>query len=75
MRRITFSIWLVWLLIFDINAELTLESVNQKVNALEVEVTALKVYMTNIHDHIHDHFFDSKALKMFQNDDSIDEKV
>ena len=46
MRRITFSIWLVWLIISAINAELTLESVNQKVNDLEVEVTALKVNMT-----------------------------
>ena len=52
MRRITFSIWLVLLVIFDINAELTLESVNQKVNALEVEVTALKVYVTNMHGRI-----------------------
>ena len=42
--RITFSIWLVWLGIVKINAELTLESVYQKVNELEVEVTALKVY-------------------------------
>ena len=46
MRRITFSSWLVWLTISAINAELTLESVYQKVNDLEVEVTALKVNMT-----------------------------
>ena len=44
MRKITFSIWLLWLIIFDINAQLTLESVAQKVNDLEVEVTALKVF-------------------------------
>ena len=43
MRKITFSIWLLWLIIFDINGELTLESVAQKVNDMEVEVTALKV--------------------------------
>ena len=46
MRRITFPIWLVWLIISAINAELTLESVYQKVNDLEVEVTALKVNVT-----------------------------
>ena len=46
MRRITFSIWLVWLTISVVNAELTLESVYQKVNELEVEVNALKVNMT-----------------------------
>ena len=44
MRRITFSISLFWLVVSAIAAELTLESVNQKVNDLEVEVTALKVY-------------------------------
>ena len=44
MRKITFSIWLLWLIIFDINAQLTLESVAQRVNDLEVEVTALKVF-------------------------------
>ena len=43
MRKITFSIWLLWLTIFDINGQLTLESVAQKVNDMEVEVTALKV--------------------------------
>ena len=43
MRKITFSIWLLWLIIFDINGQLTLESVAQKVNDMEVEVTALKV--------------------------------
>ena len=46
MRRITFSSWLVWLTISAINAKLTLESVYQKVNELEVEVTALKVNMS-----------------------------
>ena len=45
MGRITFSIWLVWQTISAINAELTLESVYQKVNDLEVEVTVLKVNM------------------------------
>ena len=34
-------IWLLWLLVA--NAELTLESVHQKVNDLEAEMTALKV--------------------------------
>ena len=43
MRKITFSIWLLWLIIFDINGELTLESVARKVDDMEVEVTALKV--------------------------------
>ena len=42
MRRIIFSIWLFWFL--ETNAELTLESVYNKVNDLEVEVTALKVF-------------------------------
>ena len=41
MRPIKYFIWLLWL--FAVNAELTLESVNRKVNDLEVEVTALKV--------------------------------
>ena len=43
MRKITFSIWLLWLIIFHINAELTLESVAQEVHDLKVEVTTLKV--------------------------------
>ena len=43
MRKITFSISLLWLIIFDINGELTLESVARKVDDMEVEVTALKV--------------------------------
>ena len=43
MRKITFSIWLLWLIIFDINGQLTLESVAQKVNDMEVEVNTLKV--------------------------------
>ena len=47
MRRITFSISLFWLVVSAITAELTLESVYQKVNDLEVEVTALKVYDLN----------------------------
>ena len=42
MRTIRFSIWLFWFL--GINAELTLETVYKKVNDLEVEVTALKVF-------------------------------
>ena len=42
MRLIKFFIWLLWLLVT--NAELTLESVNRKVNDLEVEMTALKVF-------------------------------
>ena len=42
MRPIKCFIWLLWLLV--INAELTLESVNRKVNDLEVEMTALKVF-------------------------------
>ena len=41
MRPIKYFIWLLWLL--ETNAELTLESVNRKVNDLEVEMTALKV--------------------------------
>ena len=41
MRPIRCFIWLLWLLIA--NAELTLESVYQKVNDLEAEMTALKV--------------------------------
>ena len=41
MRRIKCFIWLLWL--FAVNAELTLESVYEKVTGLEVEVTALKV--------------------------------
>ena len=63
MRKITFSIWLVWQTISAINAELTLESVYQKVNDLEVEVTVLKVNMTRIvHGRI-DHLtaFDPRA--------------
>ena len=42
MRTIKFSIWLFWFL--GTHAELTLEIVYQKVNDLEVEVTALKVF-------------------------------
>ena len=42
MRTIRFSIWLFWFL--ETNAELTLETVYKKVNDLEVEVTALKVF-------------------------------
>ena len=44
MRPLKCFIWLLWLLV--INAELTLESVYQKVNDLEDEVTTLKVFLT-----------------------------
>ena len=43
MGTITFSLWLVMLKGLEINAELTLESVYEKVNHLEVEVATLKV--------------------------------
>ena len=46
MRTIKFSIWLFWFL--ETNAELTLETVYNKVNDLEVEVTALKVYDSGV---------------------------
>ena len=42
MRTIRFSIWLFWFL--ETNAELTVETVNKRVNDLEVEMTALKVF-------------------------------
>ena len=42
MRIIRFSIWLFWFL--GTNAELTVETVNKRVNDLEVEMTALKVF-------------------------------
>ena len=42
MRNIRFSIWLFWFL--GTNAELTVETVNKRVNDLEVEMTALKVF-------------------------------
>lgn len=44
MRTITFSHGLLWLTILEVNAELSLESVYQKVNDLEVEMIALKVH-------------------------------
>ena len=44
MRPTKCFICLLWLLPTLINAELTLESVYQKVNDLEVEVTTLKVF-------------------------------
>lgn len=43
MRAITLSNWLIWLIYAKINAQLTLESVYQKVNNLEVEMIVLKV--------------------------------
>ena len=43
MRTITLVIWLLWLMLSAIDAQLTLEYVYQKVLDLEVEVTALKV--------------------------------
>ena len=43
MRPKSFPIWLFWVIIFVINGEITLESVYQKVNDLEVEVKILKV--------------------------------
>ena len=43
MRAITLSNWLIWLVYAKINAQLTLESVYQKVNNLEVEMIVLKV--------------------------------
>ena len=44
MRTITFSIWVLWLILLETNAELTLESINQRVLGLENEVAALKVF-------------------------------
>ena len=46
MRPIKCFIWLLWL--FAVNAELTLDSVYEKVTGLEVEVTALKVIQCKI---------------------------
>ena len=43
MRTITFFLWIFFLKGTEINAQLTLESVYEKVNHLEVEVAALKV--------------------------------
>ena len=43
MRPKAFPIWLFWVIIFGINGKVTLESVYQKVNELEVEVKNLKV--------------------------------
>ena len=49
MRPKSFPIWLLWLTIFGINGEVTLESVYQKVNDLEVEVKNLKVIFLHFH--------------------------
>jgi len=46
MRPKAFPIWLFWVIIFGINGEVTLESVYQKVNELEVEVKNLKVIIS-----------------------------
>ena len=43
MRTITFFLWIFFLKGIEINAQLTLESVYEKVNHLEVEVATLKV--------------------------------
>ena len=43
MRTITFSNMMLWLSLLGVSAELSLESVYQKVNDLEVEMNALKV--------------------------------
>ena len=43
MRKFTFSLWIFLLKVLGIDAQLTLESVYEKVNHLEVEVAALKV--------------------------------
>ena len=42
MRTITFSIWLLWLILLETNAELTLESINRRVTSLETEIADLK---------------------------------
>ena len=44
MRPKAFPIWLLWVIIFGINGEVTLESVYQKVNDLEFEMKSLKVF-------------------------------
>ena len=43
MRTVTFPLWIFLLKVLGIDAQLTLESVYEKVNHLEVEVAALKV--------------------------------
>ena len=48
MRQKAFPIWLFWVIIFGINGEVTLESVYQKVNDLEVEVKNLKVIISKV---------------------------
>ena len=49
MRFESVSFGVLWLVILEINAQITLESVYRKVNDLEVEVTALKVnFMTQM---------------------------
>ena len=51
MRTITFSNGLLWLSLLGVNAELTLESVYQKVNDLEVEMNVLKVGWIKLRSH------------------------
>ena len=49
MKFESVSFGVLWLVILEINAQITLESVYRKVNDLEVEVTALKVnFMTQM---------------------------
>ena len=49
MRLLAVSIWPIWLSIFAINGEITLESVFQKVADLEIAVNTLKVIISDLY--------------------------